>query len=86
MKLKDGFITHNSSDEQILIDVTANNFSGLVKCNPTAGVIVDCLKTDTTEQEILEKLRSEYEGDEKVMAENLKSILDKLRNIGAIDE
>ncbi len=85
MKLKDGFITHETDGEQILID-TANNFAGLVRSNPTAAFIVNCLKTETSEAEILDKMLAKYDADEKVMAEDLSAIIGKLRKIGAIDE
>lgn len=85
MKLKNGFITHESDGEQILID-TANNFAGLVRSNPTAAFIVDCLKNDTTEKDILDKMLAKYDGDKNVMAEDIKTIIGKLRKIGAIDE
>lgn len=85
MKLKNGFITHESDGEQILID-TANNFAGLVRSNPTAAFIVDCLKNDTTEKDILDKMLEKYDGDAKVMAEDMQMIIEKLRKIGAIDE
>lgn len=85
MKLKNGFITHESDGEQILID-TANNFAGLVRSNPTAAFIVDCLKTETTEAGILEKMLAKYDADAEVMAEDIKMIIGKLRKIGAIDE
>lgn len=86
MKLKDGFITHESDGEQILIDAGSNNFSGLVKSNSTAAFIVDCLKSETSEKEILEKMLDNYYGDEKAMEDSIKKVIDKLRSIGAIDE
>lgn len=85
MKLKNGFITHDTDGEQILVDTT-NHFSGLARSNKTAAFIVNCLKTETTEAEILEKMLAKYDADEKVMAEDIKMIIGKLRRIGAIDE
>ena len=52
MKLKDIFITHDSDGEQVLIDVTSS-FAGLVRSNKTAAFIVECLKTDTTKEQIV---------------------------------
>ena len=43
MRLKDTFITHDSDQEQVLIDVTSS-FAGLVRSNRTAAFIVECLK------------------------------------------
>lgn len=55
MKLKDIFITHDSDGEQVLIDVTSS-FAGLVRSNKTAAFIVECLKTDTTKEQIVEAM------------------------------
>ena len=55
MKLKDIFITHDSDGEQVLIDVTSS-FAGLVRSNRTAAFIVDCLKKDTTKEQIVEAM------------------------------
>lgn len=85
MKLKNSFITHETDGEQILID-TASNFAGLVRSNPTAAFIVDCLKTETNEDEILNKMQEKYEGDPQIMSGDLRRVIDKLRKIGAIDE
>lgn len=79
-------MTHQSNDEQILIDTTAANFSGLVRSNPTAAFIVECLKNDTSEQEILKKMLDEYEGDENVMKADITKIVGQLKSIGALDE
>lgn len=85
MKLKDNFITHETDGEQIMV-AAGGSFAGMVRSNATAAFIVDCLKTDTTETEILEKMLAKYDGDAKVMAEDIKTIIGKLRKIGAIDE
>ena len=85
MKLKDNFITHETDGEQIMV-AAGGSFAGMVRSNATAAFIVDCLKTDTTETEILEKMLAKYDGDKNVMAEDIKTIIEKLRKIGAIDE
>lgn len=85
MKLKDNFITHETDGEQIMV-AAGGSFAGMVRSNATAAFIVDCLKTDTTETEILDKMLAKYDGDKNVMAEDIKTIIGKLRTIGAIDE
>ena len=55
MKLKDGFITHETDGEQIMVSAGNVKFSGLVRSNRTAAFIVDCLKSETSETEIIEK-------------------------------
>lgn len=85
MKLKDNFITHETDGEQIMV-AAGGSFAGMVRSNATAAFIVDCLKTDTTEAEILDKMLGKYDADAEVMAKDIKAIIGKLRKIGAIDE
>ena len=63
MKLKDGFITRTVQGTQMMVAVegSGTNFHGLVRSNETAAFIVDCLKTDTTEERIVDRLLEEYD-------------------------
>ena len=95
MKLKDIFITHDSDGEQVLIDVTSS-FAGLVRSNKTAAFIVECLKTDTTadilkeshltKEQIVETMYEKYDAPKEVLQQDVDSIVEKLRGIGAIEE
>ena len=86
MHLKKGFITQYVAGTQMLVAVgdAAKDFHGLVRSNGTAGFIVDCLKTDTSEEEIVKKLCAEYDVDEKTALKDVKMVVEKLRSIGAI--
>lgn len=85
MKLKDTFITHMSNREQILVDVSGE-FSGLIRNNESAARIVDCLKTSTSVSKIVEQLSLEYEVSNEELESAVKTVIDKLRSVGAIDE
>lgn len=85
MKLKDTFITHMSNGEQILVD-TSGKFSGLIRNNGSAAFIVDCLKAETSVNEIVEKLYEEYDADKETLKNAAENVIGKLRNAGAIDE
>lgn len=85
MKLKKSFITHMSNGEQILVDVSGE-FSGLIRNNESAAMIVDCLKTETSIVEIVEQLSLEYEASNEELESAVKTVIDKLRSVGAIDE
>ena len=61
MQLKDGFITHEGADEHITVPVGGLSFSGMVRSNKTAGFIVECLKEDVTEAEIIERMLAKYD-------------------------
>lgn len=86
MKLKDGFITHETDGEQIMVSAGNTKFSGLVRSNRTAAFIVDCLKSETSESEIVEKMTEKYDASKEMIAADVKKILNTLRSIGAIDE
>ena len=52
MKLKENFITQEMDGEQIMV-AAGGGFAGMVRSNATAAFIVDCLKTGTTREAIL---------------------------------
>jgi hypothetical protein len=86
MKLKEGFVTHEMGDQQIMVGIGSTNFSGMVRSNPTAGFIVECLKTPVTRDEIIEKMLEKYDVTRDVVAADVDKILNKLRSINALDE
>ena len=85
MKLNESFITHKNKDDYMMIDASGK-FAGIIHSNATAAFIIECLKTETTEDEILEKMLAKYDADKNIMADNVREIIDKLRKIEAVDE
>ena len=86
MKLSSSFILHRDGEETLLVSTGASKFSGLVRCNPTAAFIVDCLSENTTEAKIAEKMCKKWDvAAEKAMAD-VKKITAQLRKIGAIHD
>lgn len=86
MKLKDNFITHQYDDVQIMIGSENTNFRGIVQSNATAAFVVDCLKKETTKEQIVQKMLEKYDASEDVISSDVNSIISKLKTIGAIDE
>lgn len=86
MKLNNAFVTHEMGDEQIMVSTGGTNFSGLVRSNATAAFIVDCLKEETTREEVIAKMKAKYNAPEEVLAADVDKILAKLRSINALDE
>jgi endonuclease III len=84
MKLKDGFITHSDGNEQFLVS-TGTEFNGLVRSNGTAGFILSCLETETTQEEIVAKMLAKYDAPQEVISADVENILAELRKIGALD-
>lgn len=86
MKLKDGFITHESDGEQIMVSAGNTGFNGLVRSNRTAAVIIDLLKKETTEEDIAEAMLAKYDVARKIVERDVQRIIAQLRSIGALDE
>ncbi len=86
MKLKSSFITHEVANEHITVATGNAEFSGLVRSNATAAFIIESLKTETTVEAIAQALCEEYDADLTVVAQDVENVIDKLRQIGAIDD
>ena len=86
MKLKKEFITHNTDSESLLVPTGATGFSGLVKGNKTLGVILDLLKDDTTEADIVAAMKARFNAPEDIITRDVNKAISELRKIGAIDE
>ena len=87
MKLKKGYITHTVMGTQMMVaaGAAASNFHGLVRSNETAAFIVDCLKQETTEAEIVDAILARYEVERERAEEDVHMIIEKLESIGAIE-
>ena len=85
MKLKKDFIVHETGAETMLVATGSAKFSGLVKGNKTVGEILELLKTDTTEEKIINTLKSKYDAPEGAIESDVKKVVSELKKIGAID-
>lgn len=86
MKLNDSFITHESGTEHITVPTGGVSFCGMIRSNQTAGFIVECLKQDVTQEEIVEKMLAKYDASEEQVRRDVEKILEQLRQIGAVEE
>lgn len=87
MKLKKGFITHEIMGEQMMVAAgpAARLFHGMVRSNETAAFIVDCLKKETTEDAIVDKLVEVYDVDRETAKRDVHGIIEKLLSIKAVE-
>ena len=86
MKLNDSFVIHTIGEETLLIPTGSAPFHGLGEGNKTVGTILRCLLNDTDEEKIIDALAKAYDGSREEMAEDVRSVIEKLRAIGAIEE
>lgn len=85
MKLKKGFVTHTTNNEQVLV-AADGSFNGIAKSNQTAAFIVDCLKNNVTEEDIVNLMTKEYDAPREIISKDVHNIIEKLKSIGAIEE
>lgn len=64
----------------------ASELHAVLNLNEEAMSILECLKEDTTEQEIVKKLLTEYEGTEESLQPLVHSFIEQLRQEGLIEE
>ena len=88
MKLKEGFITHDSDGEHIMVAVNeeSDKFHGLVRSNKTAAFIIECLKQESTEEQIVDKVMEKYDAAFDTVKTDVHRIIETLRSIQAIHE
>lgn len=86
MKLKSDFITQTIDDTQFIIPVGAEAFQGIARGNKTAAFIVDCLKEETSEEAIVDRMCAKYAADRATLAADVEAVLNTLRRMNALDE
>ena len=86
MKLNKDFMLHNTGDDSVLVPVGGSAFSGVVRGNKTVGAMLELLKEGTTEDAMVDALKSRFNAPDGAIEEDVKRILSELREIGAIDD
>lgn len=85
MKLNSSFITYDNGEDHILMD-SSSNFSGIAHANATTAFILECLKEETTKEEVVDKMFEKYDAPREILERDVDKILEKLRSIGGLDE
>lgn len=85
MKLKSTYIIRKGDDDYIMMDASGK-FAGIIHSNEAAAFIAQCLRTETTKEEIVQKMLDKYDASRSEVSESVDRIVEKLKSIGAIDE
>ncbi len=88
MKLKDSFIIQDVGGDMIAVPIgaAAEDFHGILRLNETASFIMESLRTETTEEGLLDSLQREYRAEREKAALDMRMILERLRSIHALEE
>ncbi len=84
MKLHSEFLSHENNGEAYLVPSVKVPFAGVVRGNKTLGMILELLRNDTTEQEIVNAIRKDYDAPEGVVERDVHTAIENLRSVGAI--
>ena len=86
MKLKPDFITQDIDGTQFLVPVGAESFNGIVRSNETAAFIVNCLKEETTLDQIVDAMCEKYDAPRGTIVSDAARVIETLRSIDALTE
>ena len=85
MKLNEKFILHKTDNGVYIVPTASAGFSGFIQGNKSVMTIIECLMSETTEEEIVNTLKKKYNGNENDMRSDVSDVITKLKKIGAID-
>ena len=86
MKLKPEVMSMNIDETLYLVPLGGLAFRGIVRGNTTAGYILEQLKKDTSEEAVVDAVCAEYSVPRDTAQSDVKEIIGKLREIGALEE
>ena len=86
MKLNNDFIIHTIGNETMLVPTGKAEWDGLVRGNKTLGAVLELLKKDTSEAEIIAAMKARFDAPEDIIVRDVNKALTELRKIGALDE
>ncbi|MBR7038240.1 MAG: PqqD family protein [Oscillospiraceae bacterium] len=86
MRLDPHFLTHTTQGEHYTVSTTGTRFNGMIRSNPTAALIIEALKEETTEDAIVGKILAQYDVDRETASRDVAHVLDQLRGIGVLVE
>ena len=86
VRLKTGFVSREMAGTHVIVGTEETNFQGMIRANATAGFIIGLLSEEITQEKIVAEMLEKYDAPRAVIEQSVQSVLDKLRDIGAIQE
>lgn len=87
MKIKEGFMLRSVADNYVVVPVgkASLEFKGLINLNHVGAFIWKCLETETTIEEVIEKVAKEYEIDNELATRDVTLFINKLQEAKLLD-
>lgn len=88
MKLNDEIVLGNIDGKNFAIAAgsLSKKFHGIINNNPTADFIFKLLKTEQTEDSIVNAMTEKYDAPEDVIRADVKEILSQLDSMGILEK
>ncbi len=88
MKIKNGFVKRNIAGSEIVVPVgkAAAEFNGMITLNESGAFFWDCLKEETTRDEVISKVLDIYEVTPEKAAQDVDKFINMLRENDLMDE
>ncbi len=91
MKIKKGFILREMSKDEglsVVVGVGANaeKLNGYITLNESGALIWKTLSKGATVDDVVKVMVAEYDAPEEVIRNDVLLVIEKLREIGAIDD
>ena len=86
MKIKKGFMLRKLGTDYaaVVMGTARKNFNGLIRTNETGKFLWDCLQTDCTEEELIQKLLEEYDTSREEAQKDISEFISGLRRAGIL--
>lgn len=87
MKIKEGYLLREVAGNNIVVPVGEGtlNFNGVININEVGAFLWKALENDITEDELLEKLLSEYDVDKDTAKKDITAFIAKLEGEGILE-
>lgn len=88
MKLNKDIMLGNidGRDFAIATGELSKTFNGIINNNPSANFIFNLLKTEQTEDSIVQAMLEKYDAQEEVIRADVRELLDVIRKAGILEE
>ncbi len=88
MKLKEGVFLHQVGSEYmgVTLGKASESFRGLIRNNKTANDIFALLQNETSEEDVVTSMVKKYDAPKEVIAKDVHSIVEKIREAGLLEE
>ena len=88
MKIKNGFAKRKIADSNIVVPVrrATNDFNGMITLNDSGSFFWDCLTHETTIDEVVEKVISEYDIDTETAKRDIEKFIKMLEDNNLLEK